>query len=41
MGVLPGVQNLSRILPVAGKVLYKAGSPRVPEGYKQWGQLVS
>ena len=34
MGVLKGVQNLSKILPVAGKVLHRAEYPGGPEGYR-------
>lgn len=41
VGVLRGVQNLSRILPVAGKVLHKAGYPGGPKGYMRWAEPVS
>lgn len=41
MGVLQGVQNLSRILPVAGEVLHKAGHPGGPEGCTRWEEPIS
>lgn len=41
MGVLRGVRNLSRILPVAGEVLHEAGFPGGPEGCIWWEERMS